>query len=40
MVKNYPRVLMASRIGINNGALLEFGKAGLGAAGKWRNSGL
>lgn len=40
VVKNYPSVLMASRIGINSGALLEFGKAELGAAGKRRNSGL
>lgn len=40
MVRNYPSVLTASRIGINTGALLEFGKAGLGAAGTQRNSGL
>lgn len=33
MVKNYPSMLVASRIGINDGALLEFGKAGIGNEG-------
>lgn len=33
MVKNYPGVLVTSRIGINDGALLEFGKAGIGIEG-------